>query len=433
MLLPIPNTLEAPLDNCIPVIKQLSQKWLTYLLVFLISILLVLGGWITKGHLYTPTVIYSAPLTEEVLQQPANPTYTQNLDIINPVAKDQVTEEVGVNYFAAISSDEAKLSAQDLELVRDSQAAVINSPARQPADNQRSQAEAPRPRSLLNPAQVSSNQSAPAVATTPAAVADTSLGSKASYPASRSPAAAPPASSAPAANSSARRLRTPILMYHYISTPPADADVLRQDLSVSPENFKAQLEYLRSTGYHSVTLEEFALALKEGGPLPDKPIVLTFDDGYQDHYTNAYPILHQYGFRATFFIITDFVDQQRSAYVTWDQLKEMSQGGMEIAAHTRDHTDLRNRTSDFLVFQLLGPWEQIKSHVGKAPRTFAYPGGFYDKKTLDIIATTPYLVSVTTKQGVDHSSDRMFELNRVRVRGSMTAQGLAGAIAYFAK
>ncbi|MCS7261247.1 MAG: polysaccharide deacetylase family protein, partial [Anaerolineae bacterium] len=93
----------------------------------------------------------------------------------------------------------------------------------------------------------------------------------------------------------ARTVDVPILMYHYISKPPPDADRYRRDLSLAPEDFEAHLAWLRSQGYQGITLHALVFHLVAGWPLPEKPIVLTFDDGYRDHYTNAFPLLQRYG------------------------------------------------------------------------------------------------------------------------------------------
>jgi peptidoglycan/xylan/chitin deacetylase (PgdA/CDA1 family) len=130
-------------------------------------------------------------------------------------------------------------------------------------------------------------------------------------------------------------------MYHYISVPPPDADRYRLDLSVTPENMDAQMGWLAENGYATITLQELLYHLTLGWPLPERPVVLTFDDGYRDAFENAFPILQKYGFVGTFFIITDRVTFGEPAYATWDQIVEMHNAGMDIQSHTRTHPDLR--------------------------------------------------------------------------------------------
>ncbi len=217
-------------------------------------------------------------------------------------------------------------------------------------------------------------------------------------------------------------------MYHYISTPPEDADAIRLDLSVPAETLEEHLRYLGEEGYTSVTLRDLSLALQIGYPLPAKPIILTFDDGYRDAYTNAFPLLRRYGFVGTFFLITGFVDDQRREYLTWQQVSEMDAAGMDMQAHGHTHPDLRSRTVDYLVWQVLGAKQAIEARTGKPVRFFCYPSGKHDQLVIYVLRSAHYWGAVTVDPGVEHRSDRMFELGRVRVHGGYQAEHLAAAI-----
>jgi peptidoglycan/xylan/chitin deacetylase (PgdA/CDA1 family) len=217
-------------------------------------------------------------------------------------------------------------------------------------------------------------------------------------------------------------------MYHYISVPPPDADKYRIDLSVAPDQFESHLRYLQEQGYTTISLHDLVYYLTRGNPLPPKPIVLTFDDGYSDNYTNAFPLLWKYGFIGTFFIITDFVTTERPGYMTWPQLQEMVAEGMEISSHSRDHPDLRNRSVDYLIWEALGSQEAIQAHLGVATHILAYPAGRYDDQTIAVFHSAQYWAAVTTQQGDEQRSDRLFELQRIRVRGSHTADDLAALL-----
>jgi peptidoglycan/xylan/chitin deacetylase (PgdA/CDA1 family) len=210
----------------------------------------------------------------------------------------------------------------------------------------------------------------------------------------------------------------PILMYHYIAVPPPRADAVRRDLSVSPENFAVQLRYLREGGYHSITLRDLVLHLQTGYPLPEKPVILTFDDGYIDAYTQAYPLLQQYGFTATFFLITGFIDSGNPEYVTWGQVREMSAAGMEMEAHSLSHPDLTGRSVDYLVWQIVGCKEAIEAHTGKTVRFFNYPSGRYDRQVIAVLTSADFWGAVTTESGITHSSQHLFQLKRIRVHAA---------------
>jgi peptidoglycan/xylan/chitin deacetylase (PgdA/CDA1 family) len=225
-----------------------------------------------------------------------------------------------------------------------------------------------------------------------------------------------------------RRLRVPILMYHYISELPPNADQFRVGLTVHPQQFREHLDYLRTNGYNAISLYEVHLALTQGYRLPPNPIVLTFDDGYIDHLHTAVPLLREYGFKGTFFIITGFADALREGYLNWDQIKQLSDNGMEIAAHSKTHPDLRGRDHDFLVYEILGSHESIKVNLGIPLISFAYPMGRYDEATLDLMQQTEIILAVTTEHGATHTTDGQYEMRRLRIQNTTTTPGLAALL-----
>jgi len=213
-------------------------------------------------------------------------------------------------------------------------------------------------------------------------------------------------------------------MYHYISSPPAGAGALRLDLSVSPERFASHLEALQQAGYQSITLRTLFDHLTRGVRLPENPIVITMDDGYVDAYDNAFPLLEEQGFTAAFFVITDFINEQRHEYMSWDELREMAAAGMEVGCHSRNHPDLRGQSVDYLVWQALGCLESIDLELGFHPRFISYPSGQYDQRTIEVFRSAQYWGGLTSHQGDLQSSSRPFELVRLRVRGSYGAEDL---------
>jgi peptidoglycan/xylan/chitin deacetylase (PgdA/CDA1 family) len=229
---------------------------------------------------------------------------------------------------------------------------------------------------------------------------------------------------APIPDGQKRSARVPILMYHYLSTPPAGADIYRQDLSVTPANFARQLDRLQEAGYTTIHMTDLLLHLNQGDPLPEKPVIITFDDGYRDNYLNAFPLLQERGMTATFFIVTDFIDEERPEYLSWDMVREMYAAGMEIESHGRNHASLKGRDADYLVWQALGSLETIEYELGVRPRFISYPAGEFDQKTLEIFQSAHYWAGLTTRQGATHQSDDLFRLKRVRVRGAHSADDL---------
>lgn len=222
----------------------------------------------------------------------------------------------------------------------------------------------------------------------------------------------------PTPDSREREFYIPILMYHYISVPPADADIYRKDLSITPDAFRAQMEWLKASGYETISLYDLVYALNIGWPpLPERPILLTFDDGYADNYQNAFPVLQELGYTATFFVLTDVTDRSEPGYMTWDMLKEMSAGGMNIEVHGREHVEMSGRDHSWLIYHLLGPAETIEANLGYKPRFIAYPSGRYDALVMTTAHELDYWGAVTTQNGALHTKNNLFELKRVRVRG----------------
>ncbi len=223
----------------------------------------------------------------------------------------------------------------------------------------------------------------------------------------------------------------PILMYHYVSDLPPDADGIRRGLTVEPALFEAHLQFLQEQGYHTVFLRDLLDTLSTGKPLPEKPIVLTFDDGYLDAYTTAFPLLQQYGFVGEFFVLSTPAHFEASAYMTWAQMREMAEGGMSIQAHGRDHYDLRNRDVDFLVYQILGIKQAVEAHTDQPAVFFCYPSGRYDERVLQVVESAGYWGGVTTEWGATQRLDDRYTWPRLRVHGTWPLERFVGMLQDF--
>lgn len=223
-------------------------------------------------------------------------------------------------------------------------------------------------------------------------------------------------------------VRVPILMYHYVSNPPPDADKYRTDLSVSPAEFERQMQYLADNGYTTVDLYDISLAIARKEPLPEKPVALTFDDGYRDNYENAFPVLQKHGFTATFFVITGFVEQNAAPYMTWPMLEEMSRAGMRIESHTVSHPQLSGLPAEDQRYQIETAQQMIASRIGYTPRYLCYPGGFYDETTQAVLEELDLWGAVTTRSGKWHDFDSRFEWERLRIRNVTTLLDFAALL-----
>lgn len=233
---------------------------------------------------------------------------------------------------------------------------------------------------------------------------------------------------APIWDGTLRRVRVPVLMYHYVSSLPPDADDIRRELTITPDLFRAHLAYLKEQGYSTISFYDLDAALLTGSLLPSRPVILTFDDGYIDHYLNVLPALRDYGFTGTFFIITALADANRADYVNWAQIREMADAGMSMESHTKNHVDLRGRDYDFLVYELLGSLESLAAYTGQTSHILSYPVGHYDAMTLQVVGQLPIWRAVTTQRGALHTTDNRLEMPRIRVHGGTGPGGLASLL-----
>ena len=230
-----------------------------------------------------------------------------------------------------------------------------------------------------------------------------------------------------------RQLRLPILMYHYVGPWPADADELRRNLTVRPEDFAAQMQYLHDHGYMTVSLYDLIYALALGWPLPEKPVVLTFDDGYRDVAQHVAPAVQPYGYTGTVFVITELMDREFEPYLTWPQAEALYRQGWKIEPHTKTHEQLAGRDRDFQLYQMLGAVQTVQAHIGVQPRFFNYPAGKYDDLTLQLAREMNLWGGVSVNFGRVHTLDSIYTLARVRVNGQGTLSefvaGLEGDLA----
>lgn len=184
-------------------------------------------------------------------------------------------------------------------------------------------------------------------------------------------------------------------------------------LAISPSDFSTQMAYLINNGYVPITPDELESGLSGEIELPDKPVVITFDDGYDDNYLNAFPILQGYGIRATIFIVPAFVGKKN--YLTWEQIKEMSDNGISIQSHTLNHTKLEELPDDEIRSELLNSKLVLEEHIGKPVNFLAYPTGTYNLHIAGIAKDVGYKGAYTIKYGGVDLGSNMFALERVPI------------------
>ena len=222
-------------------------------------------------------------------------------------------------------------------------------------------------------------------------------------------------------------VQIPILMYHAVHVmDPSEAS--NASLIVDPDLFDAQIKALSKAGYYFLTPEEAYKAFTENA-LPAKKVVwLTFDDGNEDFYTIAYPILKKYKAKATNNVITGFVKKGNAGNLTVKQMKEMMAHGMSFQSHTVNHPDLSATDKATQKVELTDSIDFLENKLNTKVNTIAYPSGRYNQTTLDLAKKT-YKLGLTTNEGLASAKDGLLSLNRVRILPTTTAKGLLSEIA----
>ena len=208
-------------------------------------------------------------------------------------------------------------------------------------------------------------------------------------------------------NIETNEVRIPILMYHSIS----DADP-NNSLLVPPSMFEEQMAWLEANEFTAMNLDE-ALEAMETGKVPKRPVVITFDDGYSDNYTSAFPSLKNHGLKATFFVITDGVDN--GYYMSSDMLKEMQSAGMSIENHTANHLELDKLSREDAYDAIKRGQDFLRNNIGSDANYLCYPVGKYNDETIEIQQELGIKAATTTQGGISSVGDGLYQLKRVRI------------------
>lgn len=217
----------------------------------------------------------------------------------------------------------------------------------------------------------------------------------------------------------------PILMYHKVNPNPGTGGL---GLRVPPDKFEWQMKYLKKNGYETISLVDVMDHFEKGKHLPDKPIVITFDDGYLDNYQFAYPIMQKYGFTGTIFVVskaignTNFFDvekklQPENRIMDWNEIRELDAAGFTIGAHTVDHPHLAEVTPEVARYQIEESKRALEHGLKKPVEVFCYPYGSYNDTVAQITKEAGYRAAVTTELGLAKITSDPFKLHRIRVTG----------------
>ncbi|HEY5054314.1 MAG TPA: polysaccharide deacetylase family protein [Solirubrobacterales bacterium] len=208
----------------------------------------------------------------------------------------------------------------------------------------------------------------------------------------------------------------PILEYHVLGMPPAGTTY--PELFVGRADFSRQMDWLGSNGYQAVTLEQMEKAWYDGGTLPAKPVVLSFDDGYRPQFTFALPELRKHGWPGVLNLKAEGSDLYTS------NVEAMISAGWELAAHTIHHLDLTTLDSSQLKEEVAGSRAILKREYGVPVADFCYPAGRFDATVIAAVKAAGYTGATTEIPGYA-SRDKPYELDRYEILGSSGVQGMA--------
>ncbi len=209
-------------------------------------------------------------------------------------------------------------------------------------------------------------------------------------------------------------VRVPILMYHHIRAMKSSFTAKDRQYTVTPEHFEAQMERLVKAGYTTITPRELEAAIEGKMILPEKAVLLTFDDGYREHYKIAFPILRRLHLKATYFIISSTT--RIHAHMTEEMIREVDASGLvTIADHTRHHPFLARMSSASRVPEIVDSKQDLEAIIGHPVLDFAYPFGSWSQEVANDVRKAGYTLGFGIRLGSLHGESSRYQLRRIRV------------------
>ncbi len=204
----------------------------------------------------------------------------------------------------------------------------------------------------------------------------------------------------------------PVLMYHSI-----DPDHKESSLSVSPETFKRQMEFLHKHRYNVVGLDKVVSYIEKKEKMPPRTVAITFDDGAYNNYSQAYPVLKKLSIPATIFVIVDLVGS--TGRVGWKDLQEMSGSGIiDIGSHSKSHPWLTSLGKKDLWEEVAGSKKILEERLGRPVNSFCYPGGIFDERAKLAAKEAGYISAVATNPAKGNSRNDVYAIKRVKISAS---------------
>jgi peptidoglycan/xylan/chitin deacetylase (PgdA/CDA1 family) len=219
-------------------------------------------------------------------------------------------------------------------------------------------------------------------------------------------------------------IAVPILMYHEVSAEPHPAF---RRYTVGPREFARQMGWLAARGYHAIDMDTLQRARTAGAPLPERPVLITFDDGFQGCADHALPVLRAHGFTAVVFLVADRMGEtsrwmlpevgMELPLMSWDTARTLVEEGFQCGAHTATHPRLAGLDPARCRVELVEGRRRLESELGRPVLHLAYPFGSYDPAARAMAAEAGYLTACSTRVGLSGPDDDLLALHRVTVYG----------------
>lgn len=217
-------------------------------------------------------------------------------------------------------------------------------------------------------------------------------------------------------------MTVPVLAYHKIDQPTADIKL--RGAFTSPKNFAKQMVYLKKRNFTFYTAAELIEFYRQNGIFPNKSVALTFDDGWKDNYTFAFPILRDLQIKATIFLVPSCIGQKSAKVVadgenerehlSVENILEMSKYGIEFGSHTVNHKLLHRIAPEEIEFEVTESKKEIEHLLQKPCQTFAYPAGFFTDAAQAAVKNAGYIAAFSTVYGDDNAVN-LYALNRIEI------------------
>ncbi len=224
----------------------------------------------------------------------------------------------------------------------------------------------------------------------------------------------------------------PILNYHSIST---EATRRFAGFTLPPEMLAQHMKVIADGGYTPITVGEYVRLLLTHAALPERPVILTFDDGFADFYHSALPLLQEFRFRASLFVVTTAIGrtskwlrpegEDRRAMLTWAQLSEIQRAGIECGAHSATHIHLDMAKPDEAFQEIWASRDRLEQKLGIPVRSMAYPYGHYTNEVRGLVIQAGYTAACAVRNAMSHAGDDLYALARITIRRGTDARRLA--------